>query len=287
MEIRHFALRKGGDGNGSGRAQESRFTLLANTGRSRQTPGALRPRDPLRTFRMQVSMKNTVFALLLLAFASQAPAVDWVAGKHYVVLAKPQRTNVAPGKVEVLEVFSYGCPACNQFAPVVRKLKSSLPTNAQVVYLPASWHPEENWPLFQRAFLTAQQLGIADKAHDEFFDAVWKTFELGVVDPRTNKLKSPLPSINDAAQFYRRVAGVNPANFVSVSKSFGIDMKMRAADAQISAMKVESTPTLVVNGKYRIENDAAGSADGIIELVKYLVAKEAAAAHAASPAKKS
>ena len=108
----------------------------------------------------------------------------WVAGMHYTVIPT-QRTNVPAGKVEVMEVFSYGCPACNSFRPVMKKLKAALPPNAQLTYLPASWNTAENWPLFQRAYLTAQSLGIADKAHEAMYDAIWTTGELGVADPVT------------------------------------------------------------------------------------------------------
>jgi len=214
----------------------------------------------------------------LLTIGTSAQAANWVAGKHYSVIAQAQRTNVAPGKVEVMEVFSYGCPACNSFRPTMKKLKASLPANAQLVYLPASWNNAEAWPMFQRAYLTAVSLGVAEKAHDAMFDAIWTTGELGVSDPQTHRLKTKLPTIEDAARFYQRVTGVKAADFVNASKSFGVDLKMRQADSQISAMQVPSTPTLVVNGKYRLNNDNLGSGDEIIELVKYLVAREAGTA---------
>jgi thiol:disulfide interchange protein DsbA len=208
-----------------------------------------------------------------LAAAASAQAQEWVAGKHYSVIAT-QRTNVAAGKVEVMEVFSYGCPACNQFRSTMKKLKASLPPNAQLVFLPASWNAPENWPTFQRAYLTAQSLGVAEKAHDAMFEAIWTTGELGVSDPTTHRLKAKLPSIEDIARLYQRVAGVKPADFVNASKSFGVDLKMRQADGQIVAMQVSGTPTLVVNGKYRVNNENLAKDDDIIELVKFLVAKE-------------
>ena len=73
-----------------------------------------------------------------------------------------------------MEVFSYGCPACFQFQPVAIKLAASLPANAKMVYLPASFNPSEDWPMFQRAYYAAQALGVADKTHDAMYDAVWK-----------------------------------------------------------------------------------------------------------------
>jgi thiol:disulfide interchange protein DsbA len=219
-----------------------------------------------------------------LAATASAQAQEWVAGKHYSVIAT-QRTNVPAGKVEVMEVFSYGCPACNGFLPTMKKLKAALPANAQLVYLPASWNKGENWPLFQRAFLTAQSLGVAEKAHESMFQAIWSTGELGVTEP-SGGLKKTLPSIEDTARFYERVTGVKATDFVNASKSFGVDLKIRQADSQILAMQVAATPTLVVNGKYRVNNDSIQNHEQVIELVKFLVAKETAPAAAAAPAKK-
>ena len=227
-------------------------------------------------------MTRLLFALLALVGTASAQAQAWTAGVHYSVIPT-QRTNVAPGKVEVMEVFSFGCPACNSYRPFMKKLKASLPPNAQLVYLPASWHPEENWPLFQRAYLTAQSLGIAEKAHESMFQAIWTTGELGVTEP-SGRLKKTLPSIEDTARFYERVTGVKAADFVAASKSFGVDLKIRQADSQIKDMQIPSTPSLVVNGKYRVNNENLQSPDQIIDLVKFLVAKESAPAAAAASA---
>jgi len=217
-----------------------------------------------------------------LAGATSAQAQTWVAGKHYSIIPT-QRTNVPAGKVEVMEVFSYGCPACNGFLPTMKKIKAALPANAQLVYLPASWNKSENWPLFQRAYLTAQSLGVAEKAHEGMFQAIWATGELGVTEP-SGRLKKTLPSIEDTARFYQRVTGVKATDFVAASKSFGVDLKMRQADSQILAMQVSGTPTLVVNGKYRVNNDNL-KPEQVVELVKFLVAKESApAAPPAAPA---
>jgi protein dithiol oxidoreductase (disulfide-forming) len=235
---------------------------------------------------MSRSLSALLSVVTLMGLGSAAQAANWVAGKHYSVIPQAQRTNVAPGKVEVMEVFSYGCPACNSFRPTMKKLQASLPTNAQLVYLPASWNAAEAWPMFQRAYLTAQSLGVAEKAHDSMFEAIWTTGELGISDPQTRRLKTKLPTIDDAAKFYQRVAGVKAADFVNASKSFGVDLKMRQADKQIVAMQVTGTPTLVVNGKYRVNNENLKTADEVVELVRFLVARETAPAPAAAPAKK-
>ena len=221
-------------------------------------------------------------AVFSLAFAAgSAYAQTWTEGVHYFAVNPPQRTNVPAGKVEVMEVFSYACPACNAFQPIMKQLQYSLPANAQIDYLPASFIPAEDWPAFQRAYFAADALGIVNKTHDAMFNAVWNTGELAVSDPITHQLKRPLPSIEDIARFYEHAAGVKPETFLATAKSFGVDTKMKMADAQIVAMQALSTPTLVVNGKYRLNGEKVRSYDELIELVKYLVAKESPPARAA------
>jgi len=216
----------------------------------------------------------SLLAVAILLVPPAAPAATWTEGTNYVRVTPPQQTTVPAGKVEVMEVFSYACPACNTFQPVMEKLRHGLPPNAQFTFLPAAFNPQEDWPMFQRAFFAAQGLGIVERTHQAMFDAVWKTGELAVVTPGSNRLKDPLPSITDAASFYARVAGVDPQKFLAMANSFGVDSKIRAADAQILAMHVDSTPTLIVNGKYRVIRPSLQNDDQLIELVKYLVARE-------------
>jgi protein dithiol oxidoreductase (disulfide-forming) len=215
-----------------------------------------------------------VFGLSALLLAPASEARTWVEGTDYVPVRPAQQTSVPPGKVEVMEVFSYACPACNNFQPVMAQLQRALPASAQLVFLPAAFNTAEDWPMFQRAYFTAQLLGIAERTHQSIFDAVWKTGELAWMDATTQRPKSPLPTIEDAARVYAHLAGVKPETFLSTAKSFSVDMKMRAADSQITAMQVPGTPCLVVNGKYRVIMDAPKSKDEMIELVKYLVTKE-------------
>jgi protein dithiol oxidoreductase (disulfide-forming) len=211
---------------------------------------------------------------MMLALMPAAQAADWQQGINYYLVIPPQPTQVPAGKIEVTEVFSYACPACNSFYPTIDKLKASLPANAELDFLPASFNQAEDWPMFQRAYLAAQILGIDKRTHDAMFDAIWKTGELAIVDPRTNRLKVPSPDIQDAAAWYAKMAGVKPEAFVSAANSFGVDSRIRQADQLVKDYRVESTPTLIVNGKYRLTPQSAGGADQVIELVNWLVAKE-------------
>ena len=200
----------------------------------------------------------------------------WTEGRNYEVITPAQRTHVAAGRVEVLEVFSYGCPSCNSFQPVMTALEHSLPPKAQMAFLPASFKPEEDWVMLQRAYYTAQALGISQRTHQALFDAVWKTGELAIADPVSHRLKNPQPSIEDAAKCYEHLTGVKSDVFLATARSFGVDLKMRAADAQVLAMRVPGTPCIVVNGKYRINMDSLQSQADLISVVQYLVDKETA-----------
>lgn len=231
---------------------------------------------------------TVICTLFALAFGAGAHAADqWVEGRNYYVVNPPQHTNVPAGKIEVTEVFSYGCPACNQFQPIVEKLKAALPANAQMNYVPAGFLPREDWPMYQRVYYTNQALGIAEKMHKAVFDGVWKTGEIGYTDS-SNRIKSPLPSIEDAAKYVAKTAGVKEQDFLAAAKSFGVEVKIKNADAFVNNTGSLSTPTFVVNGKYRLDPQSAGSTDNLIALIKYLVAKETpagAAAPASAPKK--
>ena len=220
-------------------------------------------------------------ALLLgstLGVATAADASKWVEGRHYTVLRPAQPTQVPAGKVEVTEVFSYGCPACFQFQSMIEKIKASLPANAQLNYVHASWNSSESWPLFQRSFITAQALGIADKSHGAMFTAIWgPNGPLAVVDMQTQRLKSRQPSIEDVARFYASHGGVTAEQFVQAAKSFSVETRMKQSDALVKAYLVEGTPTLLVAGKYRINNSMLSAATDYTDLIAYLVKKESGA----------
>jgi protein dithiol oxidoreductase (disulfide-forming) len=220
------------------------------------------------------AISSVVFGALLLAFGVASRAATWTEGVNYFAIQPPRPTSLPPGKVEVTEIFSYACPACNVFQPTIHKLKQSLPANAVLDFVPASFNTAEDWPMFQLAYLTAQTLGIEQKAHDAMFDAVWKGGgDLSVTDG-TRGLKSRMPTIEDAAKFYNQQTGVPVAKFVETSKSFAVDVKVRATEDLLKKYLVDRTPTIVVNGKYRLFVESAGGDDKVIELVNYLVAKE-------------
>ena len=224
-------------------------------------------------------MKSFIAILtVILALASGPIALAdtaWKEGVHYTIADTVNRQNVPPGKAIVTEVFSYGCPACNAFNPTAHKLKESLPPGTEFIYIPASFNAAEDWPMFQRAYVTADVLKIADRTHDAMFKAVWTTGELATMDPASGALKRTMPTIEDAARFYNRQTGVKVEDFLAASKSFSVDLKIKAAEEFIRAYRIPATPTIVVNGRYVLDVRSAGGYQQTIDLVRYLIAKDA------------
>lgn len=216
----------------------------------------------------------TAGATLATAWAANAAAAEaWTEGRHYFRLA--QGTPPRPGAVTVTEVFSYGCPACNSFMPFMESLEKKLPAGVTAEYVPASWSAAENWPTFQRAYLTAKALGVSKQAHTAMYQAIWgPNGELAIMDSRTGRIRSPLPSIADIARFYERVTKVPAAKFITASKSFSVETDIKRSEATIRSYLADSTPTIVVNGKFRLQPTSAGGAQQAVDLTLWLVQQE-------------
>ena len=219
---------------------------------------------------------RAAFALLfslLLPLAAQAQ-LRWQEGQHYKLLPQPAPTSVPAGKIEVTEVFSYGCIYCYRAKDAIGQLAAELPADAVMTYVHASFNPSEAWPMFQRAFYAAQALGVAATTHEQMFVSIWETGEFPLLDPKNGGLKRPLPTLEDAAAFYQKYAAVNAARFVELAKSPPIDDAVKRADRLVEAYRISGTPSLVVNGRYLVMNENLGSWTNVREVIKFLVAQE-------------
>ena len=206
------------------------------------------------------------------AFAADAPApapASWEEGKSYFPVNPPQPTATGD-KVEVLEVFSYACPHCAHFQPYAEQLKQSLPAGAAFTYMPAVFNP--SWEPYARAYYTAESLGVVDKTHQALFDALHRDH-------------LPLRTIDELAGFYAQ-NGVDKAKFLATSASFEVESKLSRAQTIVKADGVDGTPSIVVNGKYRVTGASAGGYPQLIELVDWLVQKELDAKKPATKKKK-
>jgi thiol:disulfide interchange protein DsbA len=198
------------------------------------------------------------------AARAAAPAMpDFVpkAGVDYFVLPTAQPT-YGIGKIEVAEVFSYRCIHCAEFQPKVNAWKKTLGSDVRWEYVPAAFG--DTWDTFARAFLAAQLMGIQPKTHDNVFKGVFVEQAAG------------RGSLEDIAKMYARW-GVDEAKFLATMNSFGVTAKLNKARQFAMRTGVDSTPTIIINGKYRVPVTQQRGFDGMIATTNWLLAQERAA----------
>lgn len=177
----------------------------------------------------------------------------------FETLASPQPTQ-NPDKVEVIEFFWYGCPHCYDFEPILENWVKNLPANVDFIRQPAAF--SDLWAKHAKAFYVAQALGVLDKVHADFFDAL------------QNKHQK-LENEDQLAAFFT-AHGVKESDFREAYNSFLVDTKVRQAAVTPARYGVTGVPVLIVNGKYKVDGKSAGSHEKMIEVVNQLIKKESA-----------
>ena len=175
----------------------------------------------------------------------------------YETLTPPQPTQ-NPDKIEVIEFFWYGCPHCYHFEPLLTKWRETLPENVQFIRQPAIFN--SLWEQHAKAYFTAEALGIVEKVHADFFDAI------------QNK-KQKLATEDELMKFF--VAhGVSEADFRSAYHSFLVDTKVRQAKTMAPRYGVTGVPAVIINGKYKTNGPLAKSQENMINVMNQLIQKE-------------
>jgi protein dithiol oxidoreductase (disulfide-forming) len=203
-------------------------------------------------------MRNALFAGLVLAIVScAATAENYVAGQHYQSVVPPQATTT-PDKVEVVEMFWYGCPHCYEFEPVIAEWLKDKPDYVEFVRVPAVF--ARNWEVHARAYYAAEQLGVLDEIHKALFDAL-------------HVEKRKLFDEDELAAFFVE-HGVTEEAFRTAFDSFDVDKKTRRAIALTRSYGISGVPAVIVNGKYRSSAQYAGTFEQLLKLVDFLADKE-------------
>ncbi|HYM85369.1 MAG TPA: thiol:disulfide interchange protein DsbA/DsbL [Pseudoxanthomonas sp.] len=208
------------------------------------------------------------FLLLLLAlvplFANAAPDVATpvpAEGTDYVVIADGKPYAPLDGKVEVVEVFGYTCIHCAHFQPVVSAWQKKQPSWVRFTPVPAAFGGY--WTTYARAYYAAAKLRVLAKTHDATFKALHETGSLPIQNA----------SNEEVAKFYAGY-GADPKAFVAAMQSPATNLLLERSTQFATASGVEGTPTLIVNGKYRVKGS---NFDDSLRITDYLVAKERAA----------
>lgn len=180
---------------------------------------------------------QALFLLALLPLAAGAAQPSPVAGVEYVEIEGGQPYRPLAGKIEVAEVFAYWCHHCADFQPKIDAWRRTLPANVRVNYVPLPSGPDD---ALARAYLAAETIGVLGKTHNATFRAI--------------HAESTLPKNATAAEIgalYARL-GVNAARFKAATQGSSMAGQVQRAREFALRSGVEGTPTLIVNGRYRV-----------------------------------
>jgi thiol:disulfide interchange protein DsbA len=196
-------------------------------------------------------------------------------GVHYRRLTPTQPTNAPPGQVEIVEIFSYGCPHCFALEPKLEGWRKEIATDDNAAH--SDVHRSKNKPsfvLFQRipavtndaalvqarVFYTAELLGKLETLHSLIF----REIQLN---------GNPLNSMDKAKAFFT-ANGVAQADFDKVFTSFALESKLQNANMLLRRYRVSSVPFFVVNGKFTTDISSAGGEEQLFQLLNELAVRE-------------
>jgi thiol:disulfide interchange protein DsbA len=178
-------------------------------------------------------LRQVCAALLGLLAAGSVFAAEPKDGVEYLTLPSAQPTDTGR-KVEVIEFFAYYCPHCYAFEPALRAWVRQQGDN--IVFKRVHVSRDANVAPQQRLFFTLDAMGLLEQYHDKVFAAM-----------HVDRLR-----LNSDEQVFDWVAknGIDRAKFVDTYRSFGIQQRLRRADAMMDAYRVDRWPVLVVGGRY-------------------------------------
>ncbi|HKU16603.1 MAG TPA: thiol:disulfide interchange protein DsbA/DsbL [Steroidobacteraceae bacterium] len=199
-------------------------------------------------------------SLKLAAATAGAPTSErFKEGTNYRKVVPAQPTAAAPGKVEVLEVFWYGCAHCFALDPALESWRSkSKPQYVEFVRIPAMWN--DGTRMHARLFYTAEALGKLEALHTQMFREIHVNGD-------------PLNTVEQMTAFFKK-QGVSPDAFQKAFSSFAVESKLQRADFLNRRYRINSVPTFVVNGKYVTDVGQAGSEQQLFALLQELAAHE-------------
>ena len=210
-------------------------------------------------------MRNLILSAALVTaslfgMTAQAADVPLEAGKTYVELTNPVPVSV-PGKIEVVELFWYGCPHCYAFEPTINPWVEKLPKDVNFKRIPAMFGGP--WDAHGQLFLTLEAMGVEHKVHNAVFDAIQK---------QGKRLTKP----DEMADFVA-TQGVDKDKFLATFNSFAIQGQIKQAKELAQKYGVQGVPTMIVNGKYRFDLGTSGGPEQTLNVADQLIAKERAA----------
>ncbi len=207
---------------------------------------------------MKFKLFMTILLSVLLSNVAMAAIDEGIEYKR----VSPAQPTITKNKIEVVELFWYGCPHCYYFEPHLNDWLAKKPDNVVFYRVPAVF--SQKWALHARAFYTAKTLGLFDNGKTEFHEAMFDEI---------HKKKKHLHTKKDIEKMFARF-GISAEDFNNTFDSFSVNTKVNRATALSKRYQLDGVPTMIVNGKYRTDGPMAGGRKGIIKVLDFLINKE-------------
>jgi protein dithiol oxidoreductase (disulfide-forming) len=206
----------------------------------------------------------TLERLTQLPAQDQLPAGKWQVGKNYTPIVPAQPTSVGPGKVEVVEVFWYGCNHCYTLDPYLESWSKNKPAYVEFVRLPVMWGPAHK--SHARFYYTLVAMGADKTLHSKAFDTIHRGGNPLLGNDEESSFKAQLA--------FAKANGLDEKKFSETYRSMWVETKLRQAEELTKRYRVEGVPLMVVNGKYSTDVGSAGGHSQLVSLLNDLSASE-------------
>ena len=207
--------------------------------------------------RILAALLGAVFSLSALAVEPAAPAPEsYLEGRDYMQLDTPVRP-ANSSKIEVAEVFSYTCPHCFHFEPLIETWMKAQKADVELVQTHTSWSSEME--PYQRGYYTLMSLRLKDKAHMAVFNTI-------------HMERKELANAEAWADFLAQF-GANRQLVISTYNSFSVNSQIELANARVRGYQISGTPELIIDGRFRISSRNAGSQENMLKIAQFLVDK--------------
>jgi protein dithiol oxidoreductase (disulfide-forming) len=206
----------------------------------------------------------TLERLTQLPAQDQLPGGKWQVGRNYNAIVPAQPTNVAPGKVEVVEVFWYGCSHCYALDPYLESWNKNKAAYVEFVRVPVMWGPGHK--AHARLFYTLQALGREADLHTKIFDTIQRGGNMLAANDEKQSFNMQLA--------WAKANGISEADFTREYNGFFVTTALQRAEQLTRRYRVEGVPLMIVNGKYSADVGSAGGQSQLIALLNDLAASE-------------
>lgn len=203
--------------------------------------------------------KIYVFVAMLLVMSLQACAQEqakWVEGTHYNVIS-----DQATEKPIVTEYFSFWCPHCYNFEPIVAQIKSKLDEGTEFKKVHVNFMRftgTEVQDAATKAMLVGRTMGKEQEMNQAIFNYI-------------HVQRQPITGLRELQSIFL-ANGVTKEDFDKMVSSFGVNSQLKQNNKSLADFRehLSGVPNFIVNGKYQATFTRDMNMDDIADLIVWL-----------------